>query len=80
MKSKVLDLSEQELDELGISKCNGGYYKFFCQSPYLAQVLNRLLAYPHPKETNFIQEGSEAIFKFDGSKLKTVLAVIKNVT
>lgn len=54
-------------------------WKYFCQSPAQAQVLNKLLSYPYPKDVDFVKEGSEAIFRFDGSKLKTVLAVIKNV-
>lgn len=72
------ELSTEQLEALGIYKSYESDYKFFCQSPYHAQLLNRLLAYPYPKEVNFIQESSEGIFKFSKAQLPAVLAVIKN--
>lgn len=63
-------------EHLDIYKTKTGY-RYFCTSPYFAQVINRELEYPYGQDVNFIKESSEAIFNFSDEQLQTVLKIIQ---
>lgn len=57
-------------------KLSNGTYKVFVYDSILCQRLNRSLGI-YPKETNFVTERSEGIFRFNEEQLKHVSAILK---
>lgn len=76
-KSNILGAYKgAKMEKYELIKLSNGTYKVFVYDSILCQRLNRSLG-AYPKETNFVTEGSEGIFKFKEDKLKHVLAVLK---
>lgn len=67
----------ENLEMFDIIRMSNGQYKIFVYDSIPCQRLNRSLR-TYPKETDFVAEKSEGIFRAEENQLKHVLAVLKS--